>query len=225
VRLYPSLIPILAGTAILGACANGSSLPGDPDADRGTSGFPDAGLPDAEVPDAPCRPQWMDLLANGDFEGAGVGWTEDIVAGSAIIRDETQLPFAPHRGEFAALFGGNNAELILAQTVQVPGDAEDLRVFGHRCWVTTETEPEAFDSLTIELFDGAGEPLEVLEAATNEDAGEVCSWELFEIRASADTLAAALDADLELVLTATSDAASPTSFAFDDLHLQFRACP
>jgi hypothetical protein len=224
VRLYPSLLPILAGIAILGACANGSSLPGDPDADRG-GGFPDAGLPDAPGPDAACRPEWMDLLVDGDFEAAGDGWTEEIVAGTSIIREASELPFAPHRGEFAALFGGNNAELILAQTVQVPGEAEDLRVFGHRCWVTTETEPEAFDSLTIELRDGLGEPLEVLEAATNEDAGAVCSWELFEIRASADTLAAALDADLELVLTATSDAASPTSFAFDDLHLQFRACP
>ena len=224
-RLSVNLAPILTLATILAACANGSPVADDPDAGRGTSGFPDASLPDAEVPDAPCRPEWIDLLANGDFEGAGEGWTEDIAAGSAIIRDQTQLPFAPHRGEFAALFGGNNAELILSQTVQVPGEAEDLRVFGHRCWVTTETEPEVFDSLTIELFDGAGEPLEVLEAATNEDAGEVCSWELFEIRASADTLAAALDADVELVLTASSDAASPTSFAFDDLHLQYRACP
>jgi hypothetical protein len=225
VRRYLNLTPILSVATILAACANGSPVAGDPDAGRQGSGFPDAGLPDAALPDAPCRPEWMDLLANGDFEAAGEGWTEEIVAGSAIIRDETQLPFAPHRGEYAALFGGNNAELILSQTVQVPGEAEDLRVFGHRCWVTTETEPEAFDSLTIELRDGLGEPLEVLEAATNEDAGEVCSWELFEIRASADTLAAALDADLELVLTATTDAASPTSFAFDELHLQFRACP
>jgi hypothetical protein len=190
--------------------------PDDPIADAAT----DAADPDAAI-DAGCTDSFVNLLANADFEGGNVDWTEVTNGGVAVIREDGNgLPFAAEAGVWAALIlGFNNAAITLSQTVSVPADATALRLTGYRCWVTEEGMGE-FDTMTIELRDDAGAPLETLMAITNEDAAVTCAWELFEIAAS-DSMAGA---DIELVLEGSSDVATVTSFAFDTLALEAGVC-
>lgn len=206
--------------ALFGGCAFGEeplavdAAPGDP---------VDAAVPDApDVPvDAGCTDTFTNLLVNADFEGGNVDWTETTNGGQTVIREDGNgLPFSAEAGVWAALIlGFNNAAITLSQTVTVPADATALRLSGYRCWVTDEGAGE-FDTMTIELRDGAGAPLETLMAITNEDAGATCAWELFEITPSEIHAGE----DIQLALDGVSDAATVTSFAFDTLALEAEVC-
>lgn len=211
---------ILAALFVSG-CAT-SSLGDGPDAGDidARDEVADAG-PDA-APDA-CQPTWVNLLGNADFEAGNTVWDEVFNGSDPIIREfATDMPFPAAGGTHAALiFGYNNADETLSQVVSVPADASALRLRGFRCWVTTETAAEDFDLVSIEIGDADGNPLETLQDASNQDAGATCAWEGFEL-AAAESHAGE---SLTLAIGGMSDAASPTTFAFDTLALEAMACP
>lgn len=177
----------------------------------------DAAPPQA---DAACVPEWIELLQNGNFDSGNSDWAAT-TNGSPILR-ESNSPWPPNDGTFWALFlGYNNGAQTLSQTVSVPASATSLRLQGFRCWVTLESTPTPYDFLNIELRDTGGTLLEALWNRDNSHADATCSWSMFQLNAT-DAYAGQ---DIALVIDATSDAASVSSFGFDSLSLSAYACP
>ena len=174
----------------------------------------------APLADAPCTLGWVELTQNGDFDMGDVIWAETTNGGS-VIRNLT-TPWSAHTADYWALFlGFNNGVQTLRQTVSVPATATDLRLRGHRCWVTLETLNNPYDHLDIELRGGGGGALlETLWERDNTHAGSTCNWMPFQL----DAGAAYAGQDIDLVFDATSDVSSITSFGMDSLVLEAFAC-
>ena len=197
--------------AITAACASGTG--GDqPDARANGDG---GGVDAQRVGDAGCVA--LELLGNGDFENGSVGWSQS----SSIIRGSGQLPFAPHDGASAAMFGvSNSANDVLTQTVSVPSTATRLRLSGYECHVTTDAAANA-DRFAIDVTTAGGSVLENLVDLTNSDVAGTCSWTPFE-RVTADSHAGD---DVTLRLTAQTNATALTRFIVDSLALEALVCP
>lgn len=185
-----------------------------PDAAPVDAAVPDA-MPDA-APDA-CVPDWIGLLGNGDFEQGGTAWNQ---TGGTIIRQYgAGYPWPAHSGTWAALFGGiNNADHLLTQSVTVPANATALRLRGAMCFVTEETTTLVeFDTLTVQIQGAVTEEY----VFSNLDAGETCTWTLFQL----DAPTSHAGETVTLSLHGQTDGLEITSFGLDTLVLEALACP
>lgn len=184
-----------------------------------TPGIDAAPAIDATTPDAACSFEWVELLQNGSFDSGAIDWLAT-TNGSPIIR-QGNSPWPPYDGDHSALFlGFHDGAQTLTQTVTVPASAVELRLQGFRCWVTEESMPMPYDTLDIELRDGAGELQETLWARDNRHADATCDWSMFQLSA----LNAYAGQEVTLTFQAASDGASYTSFGFDGLSLQANVC-
>lgn len=201
------------------ACATGE--PGNLAPDGGLEIIDAAtGDPDA---DPGCTDMTIDLLANGDFEAGPTTWVEVTNGALGLVREEgAGLPFDAASGSWAAVIGGfNNATIEMTQTITIPAGATPTRLTGSGCWVTEEAVGTMFDFLTIEARDAAGTTvLETLLDISNADAEATCDWTPFEV---AITMLAA-DSSAQIHFATTTDGASVTTFAFDDLALVATVC-
>ncbi len=176
----------------------------------------DAPPPDAPI-DAMCNPTWQNLLVNGGFDSGIPPWTQT----TTIIRDAGGMPFSPHNGTHAALFGAsNNANDVLVQNIAVPASATGLRVRAYTCFVTEDPISDT-DDFTITLETPAGVVLDTLLAVTNSDVAPICFW------SSATWTAAAPHAGQSIVLRmrGRTNLAFLTRFAVDSMALEYLGCP
>jgi hypothetical protein len=177
----------------------------------------DAPMPiDAPI-DAMCNPTWNNLLVNGGFDNGVAPWTQT----STIIRDAGGMPFAPHNGMFAALFGAsNNANDVLVQNIAVPAGATGLRVRAFTCFVT-EDPIEDTDTFKITLETAGGAVLDTLLDITNSDTAPICFWQ------SATWTAATPHAGQSIVLRmrGTTNFVFLTRFAIDSMAMEWLGCP
>lgn len=176
----------------------------------------DAPPPDAPI-DAMCSPTWQNLLVNGGFDSGIPPWTQT----TTIIRDAGGMPFAPHNGTHAALFGAsNNANDVLVQNITIPATATGLRVRAYTCFVT-EDPIEDTDDFTITLETPGGAVLDTLLSVTNSDVAPICFWQ------STTWTAATPHAGQSIVLRmrGRTNIAFLTRFAVDSMALEYLGCP
>jgi hypothetical protein len=178
----------------------------------------DAPPPPIDAPvDAMCSPTWHDILGNGGFDNAIAPWTQT----STIIRDAATMPFAPHNGLNAALFGAShNANDVLVQNLTIPATATALRLRGYNCYVT-EDFLEDTDSFAVTLETPAGGLLETLHAVTNSDTLPFCAWQAFTWNATTPLAGQAI----VLRFRGRTNLALYTRFAIDTLAFEWLGCP
>lgn len=182
----------------------------------------DAAATDAPAPpidaaiDAMCSPTWHNILGNGGFDNAIAPWTQT----STIIRDEPAMPFAPHNGVYAALFGAsNNANDVLVQNLTIPAGATALRLRGYQCYVTEDVFEDT-DSFVVTLETPAGAVLDTLHSVTNSDTLPVCAWQSFTWNATS----AQAGQTIVLRFRGSTNIAFLTRFAIDTLAFEWLGC-
>jgi hypothetical protein len=164
---------------------------------------------------------WVELLANGSFEGGATGWIQSSNAGLEIVF-EAPAPMVADTPTMLAWFAGyDDASDELSQSVTVPAGATDLRLRGAFCFETEEVLG-AYDFFQIDLRNAGGATAETLILLSNEDVGAPeCLWEAFELGAASPHAGETLD----LVFHATTDASINTNFFVDSLALEALVCP
>ncbi len=171
---------------------------------------------DAAV-DAMCSPTWTNLLVNGGFDSGVTPWTQT----SVILREAGMMPFSPHAGTHAALFGAsNNANDVLVQTVTVPAGATGLRVRGYQCHVTEDPISDS-DTFRVTLETPGGAVLDTLLDISNSDVAPICLWQSFTWTATS----ALAGQTIVLRLRGRTNLAFLTRFVVDSMSLEWLGCP
>jgi hypothetical protein len=167
--------------------------------------------------DAMCSPTWHDVLGNGGFETGVAPWVQT----STIIRDQGGMPFAPHNGTYAALFGAsNNANDVLVQNLTIPAGATALRVRGYQCFVTEDIFADD-DTFTATLETPAGTVLDTLFDVNNSSVAPFCAWGSFTWNAPT----AHAGQTIVLRLRGRTNIAFLTRYAVDTMAAEWFGCP
>ena len=202
------------GPGVDAAAIDAAAIDARPTDARPTDAAADAAA-DAAI-DAMCTPTWHDILGNGAFESGVAPWTQT----STIIRDAAAMPFSPHAGTYAALFGAsNNANDVLVQNITVPASATAVRVRGYQCFVTEDPITDA-DSFTATLETPGGAVLETLFTVTNSGVAPICFWQSFTWNSPAPHAGQAM----VLRMRGRTNLAFLTRFVVDDLVLEWLGC-
>lgn len=156
-----------------------------------------------------CAP--VELIQDGGFE-AGLpnpAWQTSSNVFSDILDDTPDPP--SHSGTWKAWLGG--ADLVqesLWQTITVPTGTVGLQV--SYWWRVSTLEPtHPFDTLTVQIRDVQGNPLEMLETLTDGDAAPDWQQSVFTITT------AYAGQTIQLAFVAETDDTNPTSFFVDDV--------
>jgi len=153
----------------------------------------------------------VELIRDGGFE-AGLpnpAWQTSSSISSDIL-DDTPDP-APHSGMWKAWLGGDDlVQESLWQMIAVPADTVSLQV-SYWWRVSTLESTHPFDTLTVQIRDAQGNPLEVLETLTDGDAAPGWQQSVFTI----STVYAGQT--IQLAFVAETDDTNPTSFFVDDV--------
>jgi hypothetical protein len=216
---------LYVGTAL--TCVACATTPGGGDGDDDDLGFADAdpfdfadasgGPADATPPDA-CTPQWVNLLADPDFDVGGGAWVQN-PAGLIVSSSP-----APHTAPNAAYMGiSNSVAHEVSQVVLIPADASMLRVRGQLYVSTSEAPNAAYDRLDIKLFDGGGIELAHLPG-TPPTASNLTANNAFTAFEYAAPMAFA-GQQVRLAFLVTMDGSIRSDFVVDTVALEAFACP
>ncbi len=184
-------------------------------------GTPDAGTA-ARGPDAhgSCG---ADLLHNGSFDDADMGWTTVPETQVDILRDDdaalTPQAVAPQSPRYLTRLGGDKSYLVtwVEQNVLVPVDARALTVSGYLLLRTDETPDEVYDIARIELgIDPSPRPAVVWSNLT-----EAAGWTPFSASVDVADLAGQ---SIVFRIYAQLDGNTPSYFFFDTVALRVSAC-
>lgn len=163
-----------------------------------------------------CAP--VELLQDGGFE-AGLPnpvWQTSSNVSSSIL-DDTPLP-AAHSGSWKAWLGGdNNVQERLWQEFSVPAGVLGLQISYWWQVSTFEDRLGPFDTLTVQIRDTSGTPLQTLHVLTNGDAST--QWQR-----STFTVSGYGGQTVQLAFVADTDGTNPTSFFVDDVSV-LKTCP
>lgn len=216
---------LVAGIAMLSACAQASRSSEPPDAPPGSGDArPDAPAsvdgPPIDGPPA-CTPMNVNLLQNPSFDATPLAtmWTETRYANELIVRNDG---FAAHTGASKAWLGGvtgSAATDALHQDIAIPASATGIAITGYYHVITGETGTTVFDRGSIDLVTTAGALIEPIAAFDNAHA--TTGWTPFN-----KTFAQAIaGTTVRLRMTSTNDILNETSFYFDTLALTATVCP
>lgn len=132
------------------------------------------------------------------------------------ILDDSPVP-PPHSGAWKAWMGGDNlVQESLWQVINVPAGVQSLRI-SYWWRVDTFEASHPFDTLHVQIRNGAGNPLQMLETLTDGDAS--ANWQQ-----STFTVSGYSGQTIQLAFVAQTDGTKPTSFFVDDVSV-FQACP
>lgn len=203
---------------------------GDPGTrDASVGGFADVAVADAMVDAAPPPPDactdtaWMPVLAEGDFDGSNVSWTDSGRFGGAILSNPSA--YAAHSEPNLAYFVWGTPEFeeqAIAQTISLPATTSGLRFSGWRCFIS-ETPGTASASVEVNVRLPDGTLVATLETYSNTQGSSICNWsQLPTVEAGAE-LGDLGGGDIVLALEAMSPNGDSV-FLFDSLALEARVC-
>lgn len=203
----------LVSAALVALTACGSVTAAPDAAPRDALGS-DALGPDAAPPDAAaCSATPVEVLPNGNFDGAIPAWGQDPGTTPLLCGEPTIMPASlPSAACLGSIDGTIQA---LTQPVTLPPGATNLTLTGQICIATAETAAADHDLVQFDLLDG-GNVIAALGGKTNRDGVASCQFAAFELTA---TLARA-PASATLRLRSTLDAHLTTTFYIDDLSLK-----
>ena len=148
-----------------------------------------------------------ELILNRSFEFGKVNWAE-YTTGSIITKVA-----GTYHGEWAAWFGGNNAEERLTQLFHVPPDVKDAQKLTFYLYVqTTETGPGVYDVFKMRFLNEAGNlfpDTELLIADNNWPEG----WYKWTIDITG--MRGVADQNIRLQFECINNATNNTSFYLD----------
>jgi len=183
---------------------------------------------DAPLPDAPvCPSTWHEVLANGNFEGGHTVWVEG-PSGDTSICSLSQLTLKTKDGNYASCMGlRDTRNQNLSQQVALPPDTTRVRFQGYRCLVTSETDGNVDDVMTLRLTSTSDDTAVLADFGTwtNLDAMSTCRWDWFDTIVD---LKSASPAAAMLRIASKTDTGHVTSWYLDVLSLQAFApgpCP
>ncbi len=158
-----------------------------------------------------------ELLDDTGFEAGlpNATWQTTSNVFSDILDDSAFIP--AHSGTWKAWLGGDNlVQESVWQTFTVPSGLQGLRI--SYWWRIDTLEPShPFDTLQVQLRNGAGVALQTLEALDDGDASGIWKESSFVISGySGQTV--------QLAFVAQTDATRPTSFFVDDVSV-VKTCP
>lgn len=205
---------------------------------------PDAPIPpDATVipPDAPpdaCIPVATEMLVNPvlDLAPQGMGWVDGrdtrvnaLPGGPFPIISANPTGLAAHSAPNKAWFGGAAGEDVtpaalsltdqLHQDITFPADATNFVVSGFFLVGTNETDPQAFDTFSIDVTELNGTPIENVMVADNLTVAD-------NFTAFSKTLSANLAGKtVRLRLLSVNDSILLTNFFVDSLSFSATFCP
>jgi hypothetical protein len=179
---------------------------------------PDGGL-------AACaEPTWIPLLVNGGFDDGREPWLREPAAIESIFPAGPELPVTPEAGGWAAYLGGHdNRQQVLAQAVTLPAGTTRVRLRAAKCLVTAEVDPQAFDTMTVDLVAGNDDTRRLARFAawSNLDAVGACQWSYVdEVRDITDPPPSAA-----LRVVSRLDGRKVTTLYLDSLSVAAFACP
>jgi hypothetical protein len=221
--LYVVLVAI-AGCAQAGTSEHGS----DPDAsvtrNDGSIGGGDSSISGS---DAGCTIVTMNLLANGNFDAGGTGWTvTPIISGDPIINTQAGDggTIAPQTPTYRAWMGGveqapTTNKDVMYQDVAIPPSTTALEFTGYYEVRSAENDGMAYDKADVELVATTGTTqLELIKHL--DDNGKTTSWTMFS-----KTIAATVAGmTVRLKFSSAGDGLYATSFFYDSLALNATYC-
>jgi len=158
-----------------------------------------------------------ELILNGSFESGKVNWAE-YTTGSII-----SLVAGTYHGDWAAWFGGNNAEERLTQLFHVPWDVEDAQTLTFYLYVlTTEPGTGVYDVFRMRFLNAAGNlfpETELLIADNNWPAG----WYKWTIDLTG--MRGVADQNIQLQFECINNSTNNTSFYLDLVSLNVTCSP
>ena len=135
-----------------------------------------------------------------------------------INQSETDGEVNAQSPSFMAWLGGyDNAVDSLTQEVTVPADATNVRVRGHRRFITDEGGG-VYDRTWVDITDSAGTQLELLEEWSNQDDNS--GWAAFNFAVGGNYQGDVI----RLRLRSDADGSLSTHFFYDSLLLEVDTC-
>jgi hypothetical protein len=168
--------------------------------------------PDGEVRPVACNGGPVDVLANGNFDGANPPWRQEPASPSLLCG---QPRITPDTGAFAGCLGGvDGTTHTLSRDIFLPAGAISARLIGRLCIATGETDPLDNDILTFDILDGFAS-IAALGRRTNQQGAAACDFTSFTFDAplTRDPVTATFR------IQSTLDVGKPTSFYVDTLTL------
>ena len=214
-----SLYVVLVAAA---GCAQAGTLErGQPDASIATH---DSSV---SVADAACTVQTKNVLANGDFDAGGTGWTvSPILTGDPIINTQATDagPVGAQSPTYRAWMGGVTAGAgatvsdSMYQDVLIPASTTMLVFNGFFEIRSDEPDGTIFDRATVELTSPGGTAIETIKML--DDNQKTTQWTMFTKTIAADVAGQTV----RLKFSTTSDDSFATGFFFDTVSLDATGC-
>jgi hypothetical protein len=207
---------VLALSLLIG-CATAEH--GGSDVDASVHPNPDANNP--PPPDTGCTVTTVDLLPNGNFDGApiGTGWSETPIDPTypIVTSDDGVAEQSPAN---KAWLGGleQAASDDLHADVAIPASTTALVVAGYYDVRTGETGTTVYDHAKVELVTTSGTLIETI--LTLDNAHPQTAWTAFDHTFTSSVAGQTV----RLRFTSTSDSTLATSFYFDTLSLKATDC-
>jgi hypothetical protein len=220
--LYVVLVAI-AGCAQAGPSEHGA----DPDASVTRNDSALGGGDSNSGTDAGCTVMTTNLLANGNFDAGGTGWTvAPIISGDPIINTQAGDggAIAPQTPTYRAWMGGveqapSTNKDVMYQDVAIPAGTTALAFTGYYDVRTAETGTTAYDKADVELVATTGTTqLELIKHLDNN--GKTTAWTMFT-----KTIAATVaGTTVRLKFSSAGDGLYATSFYYDSVALNATYC-
>lgn len=207
---------------VAAGCAQAGTLErGQPDASVRTS--------DSSViaTDAACTVQTKNLLANGNFDAGGAGWTvSPITSGDPLINTQAadagpvgaQSP--TYRAWMGGVVAGSGATVSdsMFQDVLIPASTTMLVFNGFFEIRSAEPDATIYDRATVDLTSPAGTAIEMIKML--DDNQKTTQWTPFTKTIAANVAGQTV----RLKFSTTSDDSFATGFFFDTVSLDATGC-
>ena len=116
------------------------------------------------------------LIQNGDFERGQTGWRVKTRADRRMIGNSRA-----HSGnQSAGLCGYNDCDEALAQTINIPDGAKNVRL-SYYTLIETQENMHAFDFLNVEIRDARGKKLRAIQQLSDGDMGDEWHQSSFDL--------------------------------------------
>jgi hypothetical protein len=223
--LYVALVAI-AGCAQAGSSEHGSNPDASVTRSDGSIGGNDSSVGGQDSTTA-CTTMTTNLLANGNFDAGGTGWTvTPILTGDPIINTQATDggPVGAQSPTYRAWMGGvEDAPSVnkdaMYQDVAIPPSTTALEFTGYYEVRSAETDATAYDKADVELVATTGTTqIELIKHL--DDNGKTTSWTTFQ-----KTIAATVaGTTVRLKFSTAGDGLYATSFYFDSVALNATYC-
>jgi hypothetical protein len=169
----------------------------------------------------------MDLLANGNFDAGGTGWTvTPILAGDPIINTQAADggPVAAQSPTYRAWMGGVEEapsvnKDVMYQDVAIPASTTALEFTGYYDVRSAEPDAAAYDTADVELVATTGTTqLELIKHL--DDNSETASWTVFQKTIAANVAGTTV----RLKFSSAGDGLYVTHFFYDSVALNATYC-